>query len=130
MTGIGILLDADTNKSPADRYASIRDALRAKGFDFPDDAGVVSAAAPRLGAFVLPDNQAQGTLEDVLLECANQVYPVWSTATAHVHAALHDSSLVAEDLKELQKRAAQQGHHRLDCDHSTARQGGPGVDTG
>ena len=61
---------------------------------------------PRYGAFVLPDNQAQGTLEDILLECGGLVYPgLLSTATAHVNAASQDQSLLPEDLKELRKSA-------------------------
>ena len=99
LTGIGVLLDSDTDKSPADRYSTIRDGLRANKLDFPDDAGSVSGANPRLGAFVLPDNQTQGTLEHLLLECAGQVYSAMlATATAHVNAAFQDQSLLTEDL--------------------------------
>jgi hypothetical protein len=106
LTGIGVLLDADTAISPSDRYIAIRDGLRAKNLPFPDAAGVVSPAPPRLGAFVLPDNQSQGTLEDILLECGRQVYPgLFSTATAHVDAAFQDQSLVTEDLDDLRKPA-------------------------
>jgi Protein of unknown function (DUF3226) len=106
LTGIGILMDSDTGKSPADRYATIRDGLRGNSLAFPDASGIVSVAAPRLGAFVLPDNQTQGTLEDLLLECAGQVYAdLLSSATAHVDAALQDQSLSTEDLAELRKPA-------------------------
>jgi len=106
LTGVGILLDSDTDKTPADRYATIRDGLRTKNFAFPDDAGLVSAATPRLGAFVLPDNQRRGTLEDILLECAGQVYPgLLSTAAAHVDGAFQDQSLSKDDRKELGKPA-------------------------
>jgi hypothetical protein len=106
LTGVGIILDSDTSSPPTERYAAIRDGLRAKNFPFPDGSGVVSAGTPRLGAFVLPDNQAQGTLEDVLLECGQQVYPgLYSTAVTHVDAGLQDSSLNKEDLKEIQKPA-------------------------
>lgn len=106
LTGVGVLLDADnTSRSPAERYAVIRDGLRARNFAFPDDPGVVSGSTPRLGAYVLPDNQAQGTLEDLLLECGRQVYPgLLSSAETHVDAALQDTSL-KEELKEIQKPA-------------------------
>ena len=106
LTGVGIILDTDSTKSPSDRYAAVRDGLRAKNFPFPDDAGLLSATTPRFGAFVLPDNQAQGTLEDILLECGALVYPgLLSTATAHVDAAFQDQSLSSEDVKELRKPA-------------------------
>lgn len=110
LTSIGILLDSDKMQPPADRYAAIRDGLRAKGFSFPDDPGIVSAATPRLGAFVLPDNHSPGTLEDILLECGRQVYPgLFATATAYVEAAFQDSGLEDVDRKDLQKPA---GRHK------------------
>jgi hypothetical protein len=106
LTGVGIIFDADSDKSPSDRYAAVRDALRAQNFSFPDDAGVVSATTPRYGAFVLPDNQAKGTLEDILLECGGLVYPsLLATATTHVNVASQDQSLLNEDVKELRKSA-------------------------
>jgi hypothetical protein len=106
LTGIGIFLDADAAISPVGRYVRVRDGLRAKNFAFPGDPGIVSEGAPRLGAFVLPDNRSQGTLEDILLECGRQVYPgLVATATAHVDAAFQDASLVSDDLDELRKPA-------------------------
>jgi hypothetical protein len=108
LTGVGIILDADSDKSPSDRYVTLRDGLRAKGFPFPDDPGVVSSTppTPRFGAFVLPDNQAQGTLEDLLLECGQLVYAsLLATATIHVDTASQDQSLLNEDLEELRKPA-------------------------
>jgi Protein of unknown function (DUF3226) len=106
LTGVGIILDADSVKSPSDRYAAVRDGLRAKNFPFPDDAGSLSTTTPRYGAFVLPDNQAQGTLEDILLECGALIYPgLLTSATAHVDSASQDQSLLPEDLKELRKTA-------------------------
>jgi hypothetical protein len=106
LTGVGVILDADSDKSPGDRYTAIRDGLRAKNFPFPDDAGSFSTTTPRFGAFVLPDNQAQGTLEDILLECGSLIYPsLLVTATTHVDAASQDQSLINEDLKELRKSA-------------------------
>src|SRR6266480_4566830 len=39
VTGIAVLLDSDVSYAPAARYASVRDALRGKGFAFPDVAG-------------------------------------------------------------------------------------------
>ncbi len=110
LTSIGILLDSDKMEPPADRYAVIRDGLRAKGFSFPDDPGIVLAATPRLGAFVLPDNQSAGTLEDILIDCGRQVYPgLFATATTHVDAALRDASLASEDLDDLRKPS---GRHK------------------
>ncbi len=104
LSGIGVLLDSDKVARPEDRYSSLRDRLRTAGFPFPDAAGVVAPSSPRFGGFVLPDNQAQGTLESILLECAGLVYPnLLGLAMAHVDAAIGDSSLVARDRKDLGK---------------------------
>jgi hypothetical protein len=106
LTGIGVVLDSDSALAPGDRYATIRDLIREKGFPVPDVAGGITAGPPRIGAFVLPDNVAQGTLEDVLLDCAQLVYPtLFATATMHVDSASNDASLVQDDLRELRKPA-------------------------
>ena len=42
----------------------------------------------RLGQYVLPDNQSQGTLEDILIAVGQVSYPtLLPLAEAHVHAA-------------------------------------------
>lgn len=106
LTAIGVVLDSDSSVAPGDRYAPIRDGLRAKGYGFPDRAGDVSAGPPRLGAFVLPDNTSAGTLEDVLLDCAQHVYAgLLASATTHVDSVSGDPSLLPEDLQELAKSA-------------------------
>ncbi len=106
LTGIGVVLDSDSSVAPADRYKAIRDGLRAKGYSLPDDPGVVSEGTPRLGAYILPDNLSGGTLEDILIECAQHAYPtLLSTAAVHVDAAFGDNSLTADDMQELRKPA-------------------------
>ena len=106
LTGIGVIFDLDSALTPDERYMVIRDRLRAKGYDFPDDAGTLNAGLPHLGAFVLPDNRSSGSLENILLECAQHVYPtLLSSAITHVEAALRDDSLTADDLRELGKPA-------------------------
>jgi hypothetical protein len=106
LTSIGVILDADSVRSPAERYVEIRDGLRGMGYALPEDAGTVAAGPPRLGVFVLPDNLTNGTLEDVLLECAQHAYStLLTTATTHVDAAFGDGSLSADDTRELRKPA-------------------------
>ena len=110
LTGIGVILDSDLAVAPVDRYTAIRDGLRGKGFRLPDAPGDVTSGSPRLGGFVLPDNLAAGTLEDILLNCAEHAYPaLLSTATTHVEAAFGDDSLTADDTRELRKPA---GHKK------------------
>jgi len=110
LTGIGVLFDADYAVSSSDRYAVIRERLREKGFSLPENPGEVKTGPPRLGGFVLPDNISAGTLEDILLDCANLVYPtLLTTATAHVDSASRDKTLEKQDLRELLRPA---GRHK------------------
>ena len=75
ITGIGIILDSDSALPAQARYKSIKDELMAKRFNLPESPGEIAVGPPRLGAFVLPNNVDVGTLEDLLIECAQQVYP-------------------------------------------------------
>jgi hypothetical protein len=87
LTGIGVILDSDLMVSPAVRHSAIRDGLRAKGYS-------------------LPDNLSGGTLEDILIDCAQHAYPsLLSTAAVHVDTAFGDNSLSADDMRELRKPA-------------------------
>lgn len=105
-TGIGVLLDSDSDVPPVTRYAAIRDALREKGFALPEHPGHVGGDAPRLGAFVLPDCASSGTLETVLLECAGNVYPtLLASASAYVDGALAHGTLSEQDRREVMKPA-------------------------
>lgn len=105
-TGVGVMLDADSNIDPVDRFEEIRNELRDMGYAFPDRAGEVKYETPRLGGFVLPDNQNRGTLEDILIDCASHGYSnLLVSANAHVNAALNDGSLTRDDLRDLRKPA-------------------------
>lgn len=110
LTGIGVLLDADSRVPALDRFRRLKTSLDATPFPrpirFPDAPGEVSATLPHAGVFVLPDNARQGTLEDLLLECARVVYPTLEAgAQAYLTAATAASELRAEDRKEFGKPA-------------------------
>ncbi|AMV19856.1 DUF3226 domain-containing protein [Planctomyces sp. SH-PL14] len=89
LTGMGILLDSDRGVPAADRYQGIQAAMAGIGHALPGQPGDVGAGPPRLGAYVLPDNREVGNLEDLLLECAAQAYPVLlASARTHVDNAV------------------------------------------
>ena len=75
LDAIGALLDADTQQTAAQRFLALQERLLALKLPLPGKPGSASQVSPRCGVFILPDNQSQGTLEDVLLECAAQTYP-------------------------------------------------------
>jgi hypothetical protein len=74
-SGVGILLDSDKQISPDKRYFCIKTELQKKALVFPDIPGQVSTTSPKMGMYVLPDNQNIGTLEDLLLKSAATMYP-------------------------------------------------------
>ena len=106
MIGIGILLDSDKAVPAQKRYADVKtklaNVLSQQLFILPDDAGTIKKGFPNLGAFVLPDNQTAGTLEDLLIESAEQIYPcLLKIAKNYVSDAKHNAGLRNSDLKEL-----------------------------
>jgi hypothetical protein len=105
---VGVLLDADLAVSPAVRFGAVRKALLTKvNLSLPNHPGQVSSASPRCGIFVLPDNVNPGTLESLLLECANLQYPELlsdvRTLVDKIQKGAH--ALTPEDLKDFRKPA-------------------------
>ena len=106
MVGIGILLDTDKAVPAQKRYADVKtklaDVFSQQLFILPDDAGTIKKGQPNLGAFVLPDNQTAGTLEDLLLESAERVYPeLLKMARNYVSEAKENAHLKSSELSEL-----------------------------
>ncbi|MFS8065747.1 MAG: DUF3226 domain-containing protein [Byssovorax sp.] len=77
--GVGVLLDADSTKPAAQRFADLRDELAQRAIILGEigHAGVVT---PNAGGFVLPDCARQGTLEDVVLAAGRQAFPALARA--------------------------------------------------
>jgi hypothetical protein len=110
---VGVFLDADTD-SPQNRFNALRRELEQRGFALPTlqapgqvcmGACYQDQAPMRLGIFVLPDNQATGTLEDILLECAETNYPtLYQAADSYVQSIdLNLSEFRADDRKDFNK---------------------------
>ncbi|MFZ2724703.1 MAG: DUF3226 domain-containing protein [Methylococcaceae bacterium] len=107
--GVGILLDSDSEVSAEKRYDNIKMELLTKSkqqFQLPNKAGDV-LGKPKLGAFVLPDNHTVGTLENLLLESAELVYPeLLNFAKNYVNAA-KTITFNKNDSKDFEKPAGQ-----------------------
>ena len=85
LDAIGIVLDSDQKKSAGERFTTISNALAAEELPLALAPGQVVEGPPRLGIFVLPDNVNAGTLEDLLIECAEKQYPqLLASARTHV----------------------------------------------
>lgn len=87
---LGVMLDA--NGDPASRWQAIADRFREAGIElpsFPQTEGVVipsdpSARLPRIGVWMMPDNESPGELEDFLKEMLPPNDPVWPLARAYI----------------------------------------------
>lgn len=104
MVGVGILLDSDKQISANRRYDDIKQELVKKSpqFELHDEPGRVLKGKPNLGAFVLPDNETAGTLEDLLLESAERIYPcLLKMAKNYVSDAKQNAGLKNSEIEEL-----------------------------
>lgn len=108
--GIGLLLDADTNEKPSERFEVLIQKLSSPDFvDFklslPPKVGEVMEKSPRLGIFIIPNNDESGTLEDILIECAELNYPNLLELANNYVNSIDKSQLNKRDLKEINKPA-------------------------
>ncbi len=74
IAAFGIVVDADETL-PENKAKPFAHAFRSFFPDFPTQPGIVSAGTPKTGVYVLPDNVRQGTLDTLLVQCGNAVYP-------------------------------------------------------
>lgn len=73
---VGVVLDVD-DRTIESRWQQIQDKIKVHGYDFPespDPAGTVlplNGDKPKLGIWLMPNNQDPGMLEDFLMSLAN-----------------------------------------------------------
>lgn len=75
LDSVGVVLDGDYERSVESRFEVVRSGLTALNLSEPNSPGEISAGPPATGVFILPDNSAAGTLEDLLIDCAELEYP-------------------------------------------------------
>ena len=85
---LGILVDA--NDSPATRWQSISDRLASLDIQTPaaphPDGLIIDATVgmPRIGIWLMPDNQSRGELEDFVAEMIPDGDPVWPLSQDYI----------------------------------------------
>lgn len=102
---VAAIIDADHAVPVRQRFDELVGELQRRGVEVPDAPGVVASGRQyRTGVFVLPDSASAGTLEDVLLACADINYkPLADCARTFVQDA---SGLIdTAELEELRKPA-------------------------
>ena len=103
-SAVGIILDSDSVISPEARHKNLLKLVESLTVNFSSVPGELFEGPPRTGIYVLPDNQAQGTLEDLLLECGAVAYPAQlSSAKAFVDGVF--SACTGGDFKKLRSPA-------------------------
>jgi hypothetical protein len=73
LAGVAMLPDADADALTS--FRSAQGALRSAGLSAPEQESGILLGAPSTGIFVLPGGFDPGGLEDLLSDCADQVYP-------------------------------------------------------
>jgi hypothetical protein len=104
VSSMGVMADADWTSHPSERFQRLKEDLRGIGLPISASApGEISGGPPRMGIYVFPDNRRQGTLEDLLDECAGQVYPSLLTSARRFVGGVDRAVLTAEDVEEVAK---------------------------
>ena len=98
---LGILVDA--NDSPATRWQAISDRLASVGIQTPaaphPNGTIIEAAddMPRIGVWLMPDNQSPGELEDFVAQMIPDIDPVWPLSQDYISRIPNDHREFAEN---------------------------------
>ena len=98
---LGILVDA--NDSPATRWQAISDRLASVGIQTPaaphPNGTIIEAAddTPRIGIWLMPDNQSHGELEDFVAQVIPDIDPVWPLSQDYISRIPNDHREFAEN---------------------------------
>ena len=85
---VGIVLDANDNV--AARWQSLKDRIRENNIalpDKPEPSGTIIAEIPhrpRIGIWLMPDNQSTGELEDFIVKMIPTGDPVWPRSETYI----------------------------------------------
>ena len=82
---LGIIVDA--NNDIARRWQAITDQLKRKGIEIPPappPGGLITSSRPRVGVWVMPDNERKGMLEDFVADMISQNDAIWPLAKQYI----------------------------------------------
>ncbi len=99
---IGYILDRDHKDTPAKRHENLLEKLTELELqiNFPQQPGTVIPNNPRTGVFVVPDNNQQGTLEDLLLQTGAIAYEPQIQQASQFVDTFDNTGLTGDDTKE------------------------------
>lgn len=84
-TAVGILVDADD--FPINRWQSVDDRLKKAEITHqgnPTPSGIIIESNPRVGVWLMPDNQNPGELEDFIKAMIPSNDPVWPLSESYI----------------------------------------------
>ena len=101
LNAVGFLPDAD--RDPNASLSSAQRALASAGLSFPDKNQEVSMGKTNSGIFLIPGGDDHGGLEEILIACAEAVYPSLSDSARQFVGSvnLESDSYTDEDRKDL-----------------------------
>ena len=107
---VGIFADADYSKTPQERFNKLITKL--SDIDLPNllppsQIGQVNNHSPRCGIFIAPNNREQGTLENILLECARINYSDLLNLSQTYIESIDRNQLTKNDLEDFKKPAGE-----------------------
>ncbi|TRT43404.1 DUF3226 domain-containing protein [Microcystis aeruginosa] len=107
---VGIFADADYRETPQERFNKLITKL--SDIDLPNllppsQIGQVNNHSTRCGIFIAPNNREQGTLEDILLECAKINYPDLLNLSQTYIESIDRNQLTKNDLEDFKKPAGE-----------------------
>jgi hypothetical protein len=107
---VGIFADADYSKTPQERFNKLITKLpdiELPNFLPPSQIGQVNNHSPRCGIFIAPNNRDQGTLENILLECARINYSDLLNLSQTYIESIDRNQLTKDDLEDFKKPAGE-----------------------
>ena len=84
-SAVGILVDANDDLSA--RWQSVRDRLGEAGHSAPsspNSAGTIIRGSPRIGVWLMPNNEDEGEIEDFVAEMVPNLDPVWPLSQGYI----------------------------------------------
>ena len=107
---VGIFADADYRETPQERFNKLITKL--SDIDLPNllppsQIGQVNNHSPRCGIFISPNNRDQGTLENILLECARINYSDLLNLSQTYIESIDRNQLTKNDLEDFKKPAGE-----------------------
>lgn len=84
-TAVGILVDADGDVQS--RWQAVADRLLRANVtspDKPDPSGTIIDSTPRIGIWLMPNNETSGELEDFVADMIPKGDPVWPKSQAYI----------------------------------------------